>query len=126
MNRSKFHSWLEAYGRAWETRDPDAAARLFTEDGTYQEGPFTKPMRGRQAITEYWRHVARTQEQIHFKFEILAVNRNLGIAHWQSSFLRVPPGIRLKLDGVMVITLDAKGRAKEFREWWVRQEVKAR
>lgn len=124
MTRSQLHSWLEAYGRAWETRDPEAAARLFAKGGTYQEGPFTKPMRGRKVILEYWRHVARTQEQIHFKFEILAMTKNFGITQWRSSFLRIPPGVRLELDGVMVIKLDAKSRCKEFREWWVRQEVK--
>ena len=29
MNHEPFKSWLDAYGRAWETRDPHAAVDLF-------------------------------------------------------------------------------------------------
>ena len=32
MNSGKFDRWVEAYGRAWETKDPEAAAYLFVED----------------------------------------------------------------------------------------------
>jgi SnoaL-like domain len=56
-----FRSWLDAYGRAWEKRDPEAATALFTEDSTYQVTPFLEPMRGRKAIFEYWSEVARTE-----------------------------------------------------------------
>jgi len=40
-----FKSWLDAYGHAWENRDPEAATALFTEDGTYR-----KNERGRTAF----------------------------------------------------------------------------
>jgi hypothetical protein len=53
MTPNGFAGWLDTYGRAWESRDPQAAANLLTEDGTYQVTPFVEPMRGRQAILEY-------------------------------------------------------------------------
>jgi len=46
-----FKSWLDAYGKAWETRNPEAAAALFTENGTYQVTPFLEPMRGRKPFS---------------------------------------------------------------------------
>jgi hypothetical protein len=54
MEPLTFKSWLEAYGRAWRDRNPQAAADLFADDGTYQVTPFLEPMRGRPAILDYW------------------------------------------------------------------------
>ena len=53
MNLETLKSWLDAYGRAWENRDPEAAASLFTENATYHESPHDEPMRGRSKIVEY-------------------------------------------------------------------------
>jgi hypothetical protein len=54
MEEAVFKQWLDEYDRAWETRDPHASPALFADDGTYQVTPFIAPMRGRQAIFEYW------------------------------------------------------------------------
>jgi hypothetical protein len=43
MDEAELGSWLEAYGRAWKERDPDAAPRLFAEDASYRETPFDAP-----------------------------------------------------------------------------------
>lgn len=118
MELSEFQKWLDAYGRAWEARDPLAAAALYTESGSYQVTPFVEPLLGRQAILEYWREVARTEENIRFGSEILAVTKDSGIAHWWASFVRVPPGLPTKLDGIFVIALDAAGLCSSLREWW--------
>ena len=36
MNQEAVKSCLDAYGRAWETRDPQAAGDLFADDATYR------------------------------------------------------------------------------------------
>jgi nuclear transport factor 2 (NTF2) superfamily protein len=82
MEPKTFKSWLEAYGRAWTGRDPQAAADLFTEDGTYQVTPFVEPIRGRSAIFDYWVHVTETQRNFQFGHEILAVTEEAGTARW--------------------------------------------
>jgi uncharacterized protein (TIGR02246 family) len=122
MTANAFASWLDSYGRAWETRNPQAAADLFAEDGTYQVTPFLEPMRGKQAILEYWTNVARTQQSIHFGYEILTAIPDHGIAHWWSSFVIVPPGLHTKLDGIFLISLDENGRCRSLREWWHKQQ----
>ncbi len=124
MTRDELKSWLDAYGRAWETRDPDLVVTLFAEDATYQETPFVEPMRGRPAILAYWSEkVAAWQEQCRFGHEILAVAEDTGIAHWWASFVRVRSKSKVRLDGVFLLTFDALGRCQTLREWWVRQEA---
>jgi ketosteroid isomerase-like protein len=118
MDQASFHRWLHAYGHAWMGRDPKAAAALYTDDATYQVTPFDEPIRGRAAIYAYWDGVAKTQERIRFDFEVVAVTSEHGIAHWWASFVRVPPGLETKLDGIFLIALDADGRCQSLREWW--------
>ena len=117
-----FEHWLRAYGQAWESRNPEAAAVLFAEDGTYQVTPFLEPMRGRKAIFEYWCGVARTEENVRFGYEILVVKPEMNIARWSASFVIVPPGLQTKLDGIFLISLDEEGRCKSLREWWHKQQ----
>jgi hypothetical protein len=62
--------------------------------------------------------VAKTQESIQFNFEIVAVTLAQGIAWWWASFVRVPPGLKTKLDGIFLIVLDSDGRCQSLREWW--------
>jgi uncharacterized protein (TIGR02246 family) len=122
MDRESFERWLDAYGRAWMGRDAKAAAALYTDDATYQVTPFDEPLRGRAAIRAYWDGVARTQERIQFDFEVVAVTAEFGIARWRASFVRVPPGLDTKLDGIFLIALAANGRCQSLREWWHKQQ----
>jgi uncharacterized protein (TIGR02246 family) len=122
MDRESLRTWLDAYGRAWIARNAEAAATLYADDGTYQVTPFEEPLRGREAIFQYWSGVARTEENIQFGYEILAVTSDHGIARWWASFVRVPPGLPTKLDGIFLITLDADGRCASLREWWHKQQ----
>ena len=118
MNHSDFKSWLDAYGRAWETQDAQAAAELFTDDATYQETPFDEPMRGRAAIAEYWSTNVAEQDQVRFGYEILATTEDKGIARWWTTFVDIASKAEVKLDGIFVVSLDAENRCDVFQEWW--------
>ena len=123
MNPESLRTWLDSYGSAWEERDPEAVIRLFAEDATYQETPFSQPMRGREAIRQYWsKAVVAYQEQVRFAFEVLAITEVTAIAHWWASFVRISSKTRASLDGVFLLTFDAAGLCRELREWWVRKE----
>jgi hypothetical protein len=123
MTLQAFDDWLHSYGQAWESRNPQAAADLYADDGTYQVTPFLEPMRGKPAIFEYWTHVAQTQQNIQFGYEILAVTPEHGIARWWASFVIVPPSLNTKLDGIFLISLDENGRCHSLREWWHKQQA---
>ena len=118
MDQKSLTRWLEAYGRAWMDRDAVAAAALYTDDATYQVTPFEDPLRGRAAIHAYWDGIARTQEGIQFDFDVLAVTAGYGLARWRASFVRVPPGLNTRLDGIFLIVLAPDGRCQSLREWW--------
>ncbi len=118
MTAAHLSSWLDAYGNAWETRDEDAAARLFTDQATYQWGPFEEPLRGRDAIRERWASAVAAQDDIAFSYETLAVADDQGIARWWVSFIVPAAEMRVRLEGIFVIALDADGRCYAFREWW--------
>lgn len=74
---------------------------------------------------EYWSRVPRVQKDIRFGYEILAVTERHGIARWWASYVRIPSGSAVKLDGIFVIVLDENNLCRELREWWHRQESDA-
>lgn len=121
MNYESFKSWLEAYGRAWENRNPLAAATLFTDDAVYYWGPFDEPLRGRSGISRRWSEATSRQERISFTYEILTVTEKMGINRWWASFLRIPSK-KVELDGIFLVSLDEKNLCTEFREWWNARE----
>jgi hypothetical protein len=122
MDETAFRTWLDAYGRAWQERNPQAAAELYAEGGTYQVTPFLVPMRGREAIRAYWNEVTATEKDISFSYEILVATEKFGIARWRASFERTPPGLKTKLDGIFLIELDISGKCTSLREWWHKQQ----
>lgn len=118
MDRRSFEDWLEAYGNAWQNRDPDAVVRLFTEDAPYYETPFGVPAKGCKGIREYWANATGPQRDVRFSSEVLAVTEDSGIAHWSVSFTRLSSDTTVELDGIFLVELNDDGLCTEFREWW--------
>src|SRR5260370_9046771 len=116
ITKNTFASWLDSYGRAWESRGPQAAADLFAEESTYQVTPFVEPLRGKQAILQYWTKVAQTEQNIQFGYEILAVTPDHGIARWWASFLIFPQGLQPKLIAIFLISLQSNMRRPSLRD----------
>lgn len=86
MTEQQFTTWLDAYGRAYTTQDPEAAASLFTENATYQWGPFGELLCGPTEIHRRWAEWANPSEQdLRFEYEILVVTDEIGIARWMAS-----------------------------------------
>jgi hypothetical protein len=113
-----FDQWLAGYKTAWETRSPDAVGRLFAEDGLYYIKPFDQPLRGRDAIVDYWRGVERTQAEVQFTYTVLAVREAHGLAHWSARFRRVKGNKPVQLDGILLAELNPANQCICFREWW--------
>lgn len=118
-----FEKWLEAYGAAWQGGDAGAVIGLFADDARYHENPFADPMVGREAIGRYWNAGAGdSQKDVQFTHRAVATTEGRGLAHWRASFVRVPSGNRVELDGFLMAEFDADGKCVIFREWWHRRE----
>jgi ketosteroid isomerase-like protein len=120
MDEDGFRQWMDAYRRAYERRDPDAAASLFAEDATYQWGPFGDLLRGPAAIRARWAAAVGDSSETDYRFdyEVLAVTEDLGVARWMASAAVPARGVRLRYDGVFAVALGREGLCREFREWW--------
>jgi SnoaL-like domain len=110
-------SWLKRFGHAWESRDAERAAALFTEDGSYRESPFDQPLIGSRAISAHWASLPMAREDISFTYEILAIGEQWGVAHWHGSYTPLDGRTRLEFDGILLVSLDGEGRCRDFREW---------
>ena len=108
--------WLEAYGRAWEQADADAAVELFAEEATYQEKPFDEPMRGRSAIRAYWSEIPAYQRDISFAHRVLSEDPT--IVHCWAAYRAVKTGLDTKLDGMFVLEFNDQSLCTSLREWW--------
>jgi len=127
IDETAFRDWLDAYKRAYEGRDAEAAARLFTPDATYRWGPFGDLLHGPDEIRERWASAVGDADETGFTFgyEILAVTPELGIARWLASADAPVERRRVLYDGIFAVAL-RDGLCREFREWWNAEELPLR
>jgi ketosteroid isomerase-like protein len=118
VSQADLSAWLSRYGAAWESRDAELAAALFSADATYRETPFDPPMTGRDGVRDYWRRVTADQRDVAFSSRAIAVNGRHGVAEWSARFRLESSGARLELDGVFVLEFDEAGLCTSLREWW--------
>ena len=110
--------WLDAYGKAWEDRDADAAAELFTEDALYRWGPFGRRLRGRPMIREAWAEAVEQQENVEFGYEVLTATARGGIARWWCSADIPARKVRERDEGIFRLAFDEDGLCTSLEEWW--------
>ena len=93
LTAAALEKWLTGYERAWEQRDANAAAELFTPNASYHEMPFEAPKAGQAGIREYWAQVTADQRDIDFKSQVISVTGQTGVAHWSATLRhsRRPP-----------------------------------
>jgi ketosteroid isomerase-like protein len=114
--------WLDAYGRAWEDADGEAAAELFTEDAVYQWGPFGRRLRGRVMIREAWAEAVETQANLKFGYEVMSSTARGGIVRWWAAFDAPADAKHVRLEGVFRLAFDDEGLCTSLEEWWNRAE----
>jgi len=108
--------WLEGYRAAWEGRDPDAAAALFTEDSVYREQPYQEPFQGRKGVRDYWAQVTATQEDVKFRYGTPVVSGRYAAVEWWVTMRN--GGADVTLAGEFLLVFDEQGLCRELREYW--------
>jgi len=124
ITTDQLSEWLRRYFHAWVTNDPAEVAALFSEDAVYYYSPFKEPSRGRTDIVEKWVSDPEGQSDITTQFETLAVEGNLGIAHWNVKF-RSHAGKtrRNEADGILLLHFNSELECTEHREWFSHREI---
>lgn len=118
LDDTAFHTWLAAYGAAWESFDAGAYLPLFSGDAVYHWTPFEAPCRGHDEIRAALERAMERQSDLTFRFEIIAVKGETGWAKWEASFTRQGTEYPVRVDGVLAARFDTAGKCVEFREWW--------
>ncbi len=119
LDAKGLEKWLARYKDAWEGKDPDAAAALFTEDALYFETPYAEPFRGRTGIRDYWARVTADQRDIQVTVQALGVlPSGISIARWRSTFNLISNGAAVELDGVFLLEHGTPEHCSVLREWW--------
>ena len=108
--------WLEAYRRAWEGADVEAAVALFTDDAVYRSHPFRPPHVGHEGIRRYWTGATSGQANVSVAFgEPVAAGRHAAVEWWTRMHQQ---GEDVTLPGCLVLRFAADGRCEELREYW--------
>jgi len=112
--------WIEAYGRAWEARDPEAAAALFTEYAVYLSSPFRPPSIGRDGVRDYWTRATTDQRDVRVRFGApIAVGNKVAVEWWTTMRMQ---GTEVTCPGCLVLRFAPDGRCEELREYWHAEE----
>ena len=111
-------AWVDGYGQAWRDKDPDAAAALFTESGSYLDHPTGEPYRGPDGVRTYWTNITASQENVEVRMGtpiVSADNRRAAVEFWTTF---VNDGQPVAVIGILFLRFADDGRCEELRETW--------
>jgi hypothetical protein len=110
--------FLAQYKKAWETRNADLAAGLFTRDARYKQDPFAAPIVGREAIHDYWAAATGRQDDIQFTAGAVVHCGYMLAAEWTCTYLDRSSGEEKELAGMFLADFYGK-QVRRFREYWL-------
>jgi ketosteroid isomerase-like protein len=110
--------WIDAYFRAWEARDPEAAMALFTEDARYYDHPLQPPHEGQPGVRTYWATATSTQDRVKTRvgMPVVSADGRRAAVEWWVTMLN--GGAEVTLVGILVLRFAGDGRCEELREAW--------
>jgi nuclear transport factor 2 (NTF2) superfamily protein len=117
LSASDAKQFLKKYKEAWETRDADLAASLFTRDARYKENPFGEPIIGREAIHDYWAAATAQQEDIRFAVTNFLHTGYVLIAEWTCQYRDRTTNKLRELAGMFFADFYGN-QVRAFREYW--------
>ncbi len=116
----EFRALLDQFADGWNKGDPGRIADAFLPDGVFQPGPFETPLKGRQAILDYWRDVPLAQSDVAFRYGELFVAGPWFSTEFRCTYQRRRTGERVDVKGALFCeTKD--GKIAELRMLWERR-----
>ncbi len=116
MTMADVAAWVEAYRRAWEERDADAAAALFTDESTYRSNIFEEPHRGPDGVRAYWSGVTAAQREVSVRMGRPIVDGDrVAVEFWTTM---ENDGAEVTLPGCLLLSFDEDGRCRSLHEYY--------
>ena len=114
---------IDTFGKGWERTHPETILSVFADDPVFQDSPFGTPVRGRDALRQYWADTPYHQADVHFSSGEIFV-----AGPWFSTEIRVT--YRRRRTGELVDTRGALfcetdgDRITEMRMYWHRSAAR--
>ena len=108
---------LNAYKRAWERRDVDAAMALYADAAEHRDHPFRDPYVGSNAIRAMWNDIAANERHVEFDAERVWVVGRTVLASWHAAYTDRTNADRIRMRGFMTLELDDARKVTRLREW---------
>ncbi|HET9260738.1 MAG TPA: nuclear transport factor 2 family protein [Acidimicrobiia bacterium] len=117
MESAAVERWSDAYRRAWEEADSEAAAALFAEDGTYRNDIYQdRPNQGRAGVAEYWTTVTASQSEATVRIGAPLVDGERAVVEfWTTMKVDDDP---VTLAGALLLDFDDEGLCTALREYY--------
>jgi hypothetical protein len=114
MDRARAVSFVEAYGRTWESWDVERFVELFADGVLYVAHP-DETVVGREALAEYVRKEQAAQGEVRVRMGTPIVEGDRVVAEFWVTAAEQDASIA----GCLLARLDpADGRCTGFREYW--------
>jgi len=120
--RTVYSGMIEQFGKAWEQGLPEEITEVFSDDAVFMASPFDEPLRGKVAISEYWKDVPVEQAEVQFRFgEIFAAGPWFS-TEYKCTFRRRRTGQMIDVRGSLFCETE-EGKITEMRMYWHRTAV---
>jgi 2,4-dienoyl-CoA reductase-like NADH-dependent reductase (Old Yellow Enzyme family) len=119
LTRETLGRWIDGWFDAWQTRDADRAAALFTPDAVYADTPFTT-WRGEPQIRDYWSRIGDLSGLL-YDYEILGIQGFQGVFRFTAAFTQ--EGKLREVSGVATASFAEDSRCRNFSEWWTARDM---
>ena len=109
-------TWAQRYARAWVEMDPEAAADLFADDGSYRSFIFEEPHIGKDGVRSYWSEVTSTQANVQVTMGRPIVDGPRAAVEFWTTMEN--SGQDVTLVGCLLLTFDDNGRCRSLNEYY--------
>jgi ketosteroid isomerase-like protein len=114
-DRAMVRRWLAAYEAAWRTPGTEGLAEIFTNDASYRQSPYQKPVVGLDAIRRMWDDEREGPDEIFaIATDILAVDGPTVVVRVE---VRYGDPLRHEYRDLWIMQLAVDGRCNQFEEW---------
>lgn len=118
--RDRYAALVEQFGAGWEQLSAKLMAQVFADDAVFIPDAFGAPVRGRDAIEEYWNDIPYEQSDVSFRFGEIYVVGPWFATEFKCTFRRRRTGDPIDVRGAMFCEI-AGDVLSEMRMYWDRR-----